>query len=363
LRILFVIDTLGSGGKERRLTELLKALRSRQEVYFELVVMSDAIHYREILDLGINIHKIIRKTKKDFSVFGKFYRLIRDYKPDIVHCWDSMTAIYVAPLCKILYFKLVNGMVIDSPVKQNIFNKHWLRAKLTFPFSHVIVGNSKAGLIAYKAPASKSVVIHNGFNFDRINNVTGVEAMRQELNILTDYVVGMVATFWEQKDYPTYYRAAELLLRKRRDVTFLAIGSNTDSEESLMLVAGKNIENFRLLGKKSGIESFVNMMDICILSTFTEGLSNAILEYMALGKPVIATRGGGTEEIVEDNVTGLLVKPSSPEELANKINILLNDHELRKRMGSDGKELILSEFTIDLMVQKYLDIYTKVTLN
>lgn len=363
MKILFVIDILGSGGKERRLTELLKALRLRKEVDFELVVMSETIYYTEVLDLGINIHKIIRKTKKDFAVFGKFYRLIRNYRPDIVHCWEGMTAIYAAPVCALLPCKFVNGMVTNSPLRRNILNSHWLRARLTFPLSQVIVSNSKAGLSAYRAPAGRSTVIRNGFNFERVNNLAGQDVIRKELNITTEFIVGMVASFWKQKDYPTYYRAAQLLLEKRRDVTFLAIGPNTDSEESARLIDGKNTGNFRLLGKMSGIESYINVMDICVLSTFTEGLSNSVLEYMALGKPVIATKGGGTGEIVKDNETGFLINPSNPEELTNKIELLLNDQRLRIRMGSAGKERIKSEFSIDQMVGEYIGLYAKLTLN
>ncbi len=124
MKILYVIDTLGSGGKERRLTELLKELMHKQEIEYELVVMSDDIHYEEVYNLGINIHKIIRNTKKDPSVFWKLFRLIKNFKPDIVHCWDSMSAVYVALSCKILKCRLVNGMVIDTPVRQNILNKY-----------------------------------------------------------------------------------------------------------------------------------------------------------------------------------------------------------------------------------------------
>jgi len=73
MKILFFTDTLNAGGKERRLTELMKALISRKDIEFELVVMSREIHYKEVLDLGINIHYIIRKTKNDISVFKRFY--------------------------------------------------------------------------------------------------------------------------------------------------------------------------------------------------------------------------------------------------------------------------------------------------
>lgn len=357
MKILFIIDTLGSGGKERRLTELLKALKVRQNIEFELVVMSRNIHYREVLDLGINIRYIIRETKKDISVFNKFYKLCRNYRPDIVHCWDSMTAVYLVPTCKLLHIKLVNGMVIDSPVRQNVFNKYWLRARLTFPFSDIIVGNSRAGLLAYKAPESRGYIVYNGFSSERTEKLINKEFIKKQLNINTDYMVGMVATFWENKDYPTYYEAAQSLLAKRKDITFLAIGNNTDSFESLNLIDKQYMENFRFLGKRSDIESYINSMDICILSTFTEGISNSIMEYMALGKPVVATRGGGTSEIVINEETGFLVDPSNPGELAGKIEILLNDRKLREKMGSAGRGRVKDIFSIEQMVTKYINLY------
>src|ERR1035437_2925451 len=363
MKILFFTDTLKPGGKERRLTELIKALKSKQDIEFELVVMSNDIHYTEVFDLGTNIHYIIRKTKKDISVFYRFYKLCRNYRPDIVHCWDSMTAVYLVPTCKLLHIKLVNGMVIDSPVKQNIFNQHWLRAKLTFPFSDIIVGNSKAGLKAYKAPENKSIVIYNGFNFDRTENLISKEIIKKQISTDSNYLIGMVASFSEYKDYQTYFRAAELLLKTRIDVIFLAIGNNTDSIESRNLIDKQYIDNFRLLGKKSDIESFINAMDICILSTFTEGISNSILEYMALEKPVIATSGGGTNEIVMDNKTGFLVNPSNPKELAEKIEILLNDAHLCKSMGLAGIELVKNKFSIDQMLKKYNDLYEIILTN
>ncbi len=357
MRILFFTDTLDVGGKERRLTELIKALLLHRDIEFELVVMSREIHYREILDLNIKIHYITRKSKHDLSVFYRFYKLCRYYRPDIVHCWDSMTAIYLVPSCKLLNIKLLNGMVVDSPVKQNISNKYYLRAKLTFPFSDVITGNSEAGLKAYRAPAKKSIVIYNGFDFIRTKNLLNPEVVLNELNVNSGYIVGMVASFSENKDYPTFYKAAMLLLEKRKDLTFLAIGNRTDSDESRNIISEEHLDHFRLLGRKSNPESYINVMDICLLSTFTEGISNSIMEYMALGKPVIATDGGGTKEIVEDGKTGYLIGPRDPVQLAGKLEMLLNDAGLRQVMGAQGKERIAELFSINLMTKKFHDLY------
>jgi glycosyltransferase involved in cell wall biosynthesis len=357
MRILFFTDTLDVGGKERRLTELMKSLLRRNDIEFELVVMSEAIHYREILELDINIHYITRKTRHDLSIFKRFYDLCKSRRPDIIHCWDSMTAIYLVPVCKLLKIKLINGMVVDAPSKQNISNKYYLRARLTFPFSDVIIGNSEAGLKAYRAPAEKSMVIYNGFDFRRTENLTGSNDISAAISAGTKFTIGMVASFGPYKDYQTFYRAGCMLIEAGHDITFVAIGNRTDSSESWSLIDKKYAGSFRLLGRKSNPESYVNSMDICVLATYTEGISNSIMEYMALGRPVIATDGGGTKEIVVDGETGFLVEQSKPEQIAEKISVLLNDPDLRTRMGEKGRARVAEIFSIDRMTGKYVDLY------
>jgi glycosyltransferase involved in cell wall biosynthesis len=344
-----------AGGKERRLTELMKALTARGDFHLELVVMSQDIHYQEVFELGIKVHYLIRRTKKDLSIFRKFYKICNEFCPDIVHCWDSMTAVYATPACKLLKIKFFNGMIIGAPAVRDV---HWYRARWTFPFSNIIIGNSYAGLKAFNAPKSKSICIHNGFNFDRLNVVSSSCAIRQELAINTKYVIGMVASFSESKDYKTFYCAAQKVLKRRSDVTFVAVGKDTDSDLSEALIDDKFLEHFRLLGKRSGIESLINAMDICVLSTFTEGISNSILEYMAMGKPVIASIGGGTGEIVRHQETGFLVAPQNPQELEERMEQLLDDEYLREKMGCAGKERVKKYFSMEKMVNSYVSLCT-----
>lgn len=363
MRLLLVIDTLGAGGKERRFTELVRALSKIEDIELKVVIMSNDIHYAEIYGLGLEIIRLIRRTPKDISVFGQFRRIIETLRPDAVHCWESMTAVYLAPVCKLLDCPLINGMVTNVPLRRNIFNHHWRRARLTFPLSKIIVGNSQAGLSAYSAPRDKSVVIYNGFDFARLDGIKEVKVVRDELDIGTDYVVGMVASFGKQKDYPTFYRAAENILSKRQDITFLAIGLGTDSEESVSHVSEGQRRFFRFLGKRNQVESYINAMNVCILATFTEGISNSIMEYMALGKPVVATIGGGTEELVISDETGFLVQPSNHWSLAGMIERLIDDEDLRKKMGNMGKERIVTQFSMDRMVDDYINLYRQVCSN
>lgn len=362
MKILFFINGLAAGGKERRLVELMKGLKNNPDVNFELAIMSRNIHYKEVFDLGVKIHFLVRSSKKDLSIFRKLYALCRELKPDILHCWDSMTAIYAAPVCKLLRIKLLNGMVVETPVRQNIFNKYWLRAQLSFPFSDVVIGNSEAGLKAYRAPKRKSKCFYNGFNFDRITNIP-LSNLKETIGHNSRFIIIMVGAFSDRKDYDCYLAAAEIICKKRDDVTFIAVGDG----ENLLRISNSIQEPFKdtikLLGKKSNVESYIAISDICVLATNTkvhgEGISNSILEYMALGKPVVATRGGGTNEIVLDGTTGFLVNGSSAAELAKKIDTLLNDDSLRAKMGKAGEERIRLHFSIDKMIDNYLSLYTE----
>lgn len=366
MKILFFIDCLSAGGKERRLVELMKKLKLKQDVQFELIVMRKDIDYHEVFDLHIKIHYLIRSTKKDLTIFNKLYKICKKYAPDIIHCWDGMTAIYCVPITKLLNIKMVNGMVVDTPVNRNVRNKNWLRARLTFPFSNVIIGNSKAGLEAYKAPAKKSICIYNGVDLDRFKQVKSPSAIRKE--IFGDenddfFVVGMVAAFENRKDYNTVIKSTIPLFSKNDRIRFIFVGNGTNFSEIKNSVKPLLSDKIFFLGKRSDVESVINIFNVGVLLTNSkvhgEGISNSIIEYMALGKPVIATLGGGTNEIVINNQNGYLIDKYSEEQLIEKIEILLKNNSLIDEFGEKGKKMVHDKFDINIMTNHYIDVYSK----
>ena len=363
MKILFFIDSLQSGGKERRMTELLKALKLEEDVQFELVLMDKEIHYKEVLTLDITIHYLVRKTKKDLSVFKKFYNICKDYKPDIIHCWNSMTAIIAAPTSTLLKIKLINGMVVDTPVKKNISNPAWFRAKLTFPFSDIIIGNSNAGLAAYGTPLKKSLCIYNGMQLGRFKNLKDRERVLTE--IFGDpsdeiFTVGMVAAFEDRKDYKTLVNVASSLA-KNDPVRFVLIGNGKNFDYIKKSIPRSLSDKILLLGKRSDVESIIQIFNVGVLLTNTklhgEGISNSIIEYMALAKPVIATRGGGTDEVVINNKTGYLIDPDNAAQLSEKIRILMRDRVLSENLGKNGYNLVQEKFDLKIMTQNYIAAY------
>ena len=366
MKILFFIESLVAGGKERRLTQLMQGLRSGTDIDFSLAIMSREIHYKEIQRLNIEIYYLIRKTRKDISVFFEFYKLCKSLKPDIVHCWDGMTAIYLLPACKLLKIKIVNGMVVDTPVKRNILNKYWLRARITFPFSDIIIGNSNAGLKAYKAPDDKSVCINNGMDLSRFQNLKDPAVVRKE--ILGDlssgyFVAGMVGSFEERKDYDTLITAAVFLVTSIENLRFILVGDGADLKRIMGKVPASLSGKIIFLGKRSDIESVVNIFNVGVLLTNAkvhgEGISNSIIEYMALGKPVIATRGGGTDEVITDTLNGFLIDPGNAGQLIKKIELLTGNPQLINRLGEEGKKMIKQRFDLEIMTKNYIKVYKK----
>ena len=270
-----------------------------------------------------------------------------------------MSAFYTGPVAKILRIKFINAMIAGAPARLSA--KRRIRAMFTFPLSDIIQSNSYPGLEAYNVPQRKRSVIHNGFDFERMTDLKERDAVRAELGIQTEYVAGMVAGFRYHKDYESLVRTAQRILEKRDDVTFVCVGGGSDLQRIRDLAQGSNRIIFT--GERSDVESIISTFDIGILLTdlerHGEGISNSIMEYMAAGKPVIATDGGATRELVIDGETGFLVPQKSLERLVEKLDDLLNDDELRKNMGINACERIQKEFSIDRMASEHAQLYEK----
>jgi len=327
MNIIFFIDGLLTGGRERRSVQLLKGLCEDENNNVHLVLTRNLIEFKEIYSTRTQIHYIDRK-QSFFKTCCDIYSLTKKTKADVVVSWIAICSVYL--------------------------NVVWL-------FSHFkyVIGNSYAGIEAYGIPCNKARVIYNGFDNDRLKRVT--KGFKKRLGIKTKFIVSMVARFQPGKDYEMYLNAANVILTKRSDVTFLCVGDGDT------LNAFKNlndIPNIIFLGIRSDIEEILNVTDISVLCTdptiHKEGISNSILESMAFGVPVIATRGGGTSEIVENDITGMLIEPHDTKTLVQKIIVLLDNENKRNEFGNVGKQVVNTKFTLEKMTQSYLDLFSHI---
>lgn len=354
VKVLHFIDSLRVGGKERQLVELLKGLCRRSEVEQLLVCMDDDDFYvPEVKALPIQLEYLIRNRRWDPFIFIRLYRIIRMFHPQIIHTNSWMTSFYALPVARLLGITLINGSIRNAFASGGV---RWKLEKILLSLSDYRLANSKAGLLSrgFALDSPRNVVIYNGFDCSRIERVNraGVH------NIMTNNrkIVGMVAEFSDHKDYTTYFLAAKEVLKRRNDVVFLAVGDGENFEKYRQMVSGHG-DSIKLLGKLKAIEECVMQFDIGVLATYTEGISNSIMEYMALGKPVVATEGGGTSETVLNGVTGFLVPQGDHAVLARKIEYLLDNPVTARSMGMEGKKLLERQFSLDQLTSRTLSLY------
>ena len=362
MKILLFIDSLKTGGKERQLVELLKRIKEKRQIKAELVVMNQDIHYPEVYDLSIKINYLIRSYKKDIKIFFQLYYLCKTSKPDIIHTWDSMTSFYALPIAKWFKIKLINGSIRNAtPLK--MFSFDFFLSKLSFPLCDKIISNSIAGLKKYKISAKKGVYIHNGFDFKRITKLKPIKEIKENLGINQKKVIGMVASFTKKKDWCSFIECGKMILSKRDDLIFLAVGDGPLLGK-MKLFVGKEMEGkIIFVSNYHPVEEIINIFDVGVLTTdinyHQEGISNSIMEYMALEKPVIATDCGGNRELIIDGETGFLVKDKDVQTVSKLILQLLDNSQLMNLMGSAGSKRIRKYFNIHNMINKYSSLYQR----
>jgi glycosyltransferase involved in cell wall biosynthesis len=173
----------------------------------------------------------------------------------------------------------------------------------------------------------------------------------------------MVAAFEPRKDYKTLVEGAFYLLASNDNLKFVLVGNGSNYIELKNSVPTEFQDKIIFLGRRSDIESIVTSFDVGILLTNSkvhgEGVSNSIIEYMASGKPVIATHGGGTNEVVINNQNGYLINPHDSSQLVESILKLINNKELRTQFGASGYCLAQNIFDLKIMTRNYISVYHK----
>ena len=171
----------------------------------------------------------------------------------------------------------------------------------------------------------------------------------------------MIASFSKYKDWNCYLNAAKLIIQKRKDITFLAVGTGEMWNQYNQSITELERKNIIMLGRRDDVDELLQICDLTVLtSNHGEGISNSILESMAFGVPVIATNKGGTPEIVDDGKNGLLLQENKPDVLADKIIKLINNREELLAMCEKAAETIRTQFMLSVMTQRYIDLYKSV---
>jgi len=366
---MFLISQLGLGGAQRQLILLIDGLLETHEIYvgFLQKTKEPVNILSELRKKAINIADFSRPfLNNPFLQIFEVASYIRRHRIQIVQ-----TFLYRANIIGTVGALLggaskivasVRGIASWNRSSKSVFYA-WLE-RIVFLWVDAVTCNAAAVkdyVIQRGTSPSKVKVIHNGLDFAVMKpNRHNVKMLGCKLSINNrSLVVGSVLRFDRQKDIPTFLKAAVRIHDKCPSARFVLVGGGAEEESAKHFVRVMNARDFvHLVGPVTKPYDYISLFDVAVLSSSSgEGLSNFVMEAMALGKPVVMTDVGGARELVVDGVNGFVVPPEDPEALSEKILILLKDKKLRIAMGKQSRRIINILADPGVMVQAYRELY------
>lgn len=359
--ILILVDAMSSGGVERQIVELLRGMRSRKAFLFHLGVLTEGGNrLYEAEQLVDSVLPLQRAENASWAVvrrlpyfFWKVTRESEEKKITIIHTFGCFSDLIGLVVGKRLGATVINGSIRSARPK---LTRRDHLSRICMRYSDKIVANSKAGLIAFGVTTDndKCCVIHNGVDLNRFTNIGSMDRPGQ-------FVICMVANFTRKKDHATLIRIVPRLQEKINSLAVILVGRGELLDSARRLISDLHLDRIvTIVSDCDHPEPFIASADLCMLLTYSEGISNSILEYMALEKPVIATDCEGNREVVVHGQTGYLVPQNDPELLVQHTFQIFHDAEAGKMLGKNGRKKLEQEFELNIMVDNYQKLYEKV---
>ena len=288
-------------------------------------------------------------------------KLLRNYNIDILHPHDNLSKIMGG-----LAVKLTGGKVVahcHDLLQESLVDRLLLFYQLIFMDRIIAVSDSVKGLfMVFGKTPDKVCTIPNGIDMNNFNNVVKRD-LKKELGINNeDTVIGIIAVFDTCKGHVYLFRAIKKLVSGgMNSIVCLVVGDGRTGDELRAFVKREGLnQHIRFLGYRNDVPELLSVMDILTIPSLQESFGMAALEAMAMKVPVIATMVGGLPEIVDEGKTGMLIPPADVDALYKALKYLIQNRELRGKMGEAGRDRVRERFSTANSVRKtervYLDV-------
>ena len=345
--VLYMIEHLRQGGSERYVSELARSAKEFGVEPHVCVFSEGGIFYEEILQAGIPIVLTPIKTLYHPSTLGRMMdlsRYIRKQGIRVLHSFQPN-----ANILGTLAAKSSGRPIVVSRRSLGDFGSlgsprlEWLQKTFTNRLANRFLANSRAVLASSSSREGLSpdrfVLIYNGLDTDRFVPVRDREAFRRELNLLPDdFVFGVSSGLRPVKGVNVAIRGFARISEKNSRALLLIAGDGPERQNLEELVRNLGVEDrVRFLGIRSDMERIYPAMDVFVLTSHSEGFSNAILEAMGMGLPILATAVGGNIEMVTEGESGFLVPVGDDQLLSERMAFFLDHPEKVIKMGGAGR--------------------------
>lgn len=369
IKVMLIISNLEFGGAQRQLVELANNL-SRDDFDVMVCSLSQYIPLGSGLDLPDEKVVIIqKKSKYDISVVFRLSKVLRENKVDVLHAFlfDAEIAARIASAMAGVAVMVGSERNSNYRIKRN----QMVAYRLTKNLRDVCIANSRAGAefnaqeLGY--PEKHYAVVRNGVDINRFQAGNGGQ-LRESLGISQDqFVIGMFASFKEQKNHGMLFHAVKELTSSDRNFRVVLLGeelhggaqgTTTYVQKIHELVGRLGIRDYCLfVGNQDDVEAYYRICDVTVLPSKFEGTPNVVLESMASGVPVIVTAVSDNNEIVEHGKSGYVVDVGDEAGLARYLQLLMEDRELSANMGSEARRRAVELFSSAQLASSTGEVY------
>lgn len=345
-----------SGGAQKRMFHLAQYFRKNGA---NAIVVSDDLGssciVKKLKSNGINHISVPFGSKNPLCVakaVNKLFHIVKYYHVDLIHShhrWTTVLSFLVSKVSKIPTIHNARNVFYD----RRIFRR--------FAGQNIIaVSNSvKDNLVTYfNIHSDRIKVIHNGTDISK-SSAGEKKRVKEDLCLKQDdRIIAVIGRLSEQKGHKYLMKALPVVITKFPNMKVLFVGDGELRNSLQNQVARMNIKgNVLFCGSIDNVAPLIEITEFTVLPSLWEGFSVAIVESLLLGKPVIASNVGGTPEVIEGNLNGLLVEAKDVGGLANAIIYMLSHPGEARKMGEKGREIAVKKFSLKRMLEEYKKYY------
>ena len=368
-KVVHIIYALGTGGLENGLVNIIN--RSPADRYRHVIVcLTDATNFaKRITAPGVEVIQLHKKPGQDWGLYFRLLKTLFSLRPDIVHT-RNLASLEMQVLTLLLPgVKRVHGEHGRDIYDLDGTNKKYnLLRKILRPFIHCYIAVSKdlESWLKEKinVPNTKLRQIYNGVDSEKfyLRQQAKTDITPEGFLPNSPIVVGTVGRIAEVKNQKLLVDGVKFLVEKRpelkADLRLVLVGDGPLYSSLKDYVTEIGLSDLVwMAGDRDDVAELMQLMDVFVLPSLAEGISNTVLEAMATGLPVIATNVGGNPELISEGENGRLVKVGDEEGLAEAIGELVDNPELRAKMGKKGIDQVKSTFNWQRAVGEYLGVY------
>ena len=354
ITVLFLQTRLEMGGAEMMWFQTIRRLDPKKFRPLLCCFYEPGLLGKKLCESGIQVSSFKMVCPWDPTVAFRLAKLLRNERVDILVMIDQPLIQFWGTLAGRWIQVPVLIISIHSTGRMNRVQRRFFVNSLTLGWVDRVIALSqthKNYLVTKEGIDPKKIdIIPNGIEIEKFTAPFEKKELRKRFQVPQESgaVVGITAMLRPEKDHETFLKSAQAILRRMPSIHFLIVGDGPERNrlETLSATLGLS-EHVHFLGLVEDMPSVVASFDIGVLSSLpvVETFPVSILEYMAAGKPVVATRVGSISEIVEEGKTGFLVDSGDWRGMAERITQLIEKDDLRHQMGFSGKQKVSREFT------------------